>query len=90
MKDKIVKIKIDEDMILDIPCGDEGAGYQVSIIQGHSTGKSGEIGTDDSGIEQTIVKIRAFDEKTGWESEFSCTFESILKLFLRKIEKVLD
>lgn len=50
MKDKIVKIKIDEDMILDIPCGDEGAGYQVSIIQGHPTGKSGEIGTDDSGI----------------------------------------
>lgn len=90
MENKIVKITIDEDMILDVPCSTEGAGYQISIIHGKSTGKTGEIGSNDSGIEQTIVKIRAFDENSGWESEFSCTFESILKLFCKKIKKVLD
>lgn len=50
MRNKIIKIKIGEDMVLDIPCETDGAGYQISIVGGKSNGKTGEIGTEDSGI----------------------------------------
>lgn len=74
-----------------IPCkNNEQAGFEITINSGQPNiqGKEEEIYDTDgySGLEGGFVKFRGYNKETGWESEWECSLESVLRLFARRCE----
>ena len=72
-----------------IPCkGNEHAGFEITVNSGqpNKKGKEEEIyATEDySGLEGGYVKFRGYNKETGWESEWECSLESVIRLFARR------
>ena len=74
-----------------IPCADaEHAGCEITLNSGKPTGDEKAEQLFDtcgaSGLKDGFVRFRAWDSNTGWESEWTCSLESFIKVFASRCE----
>ena len=74
-----------------IPCKDaEHAGCEVTLNSGKPNGNPNAEElyntSGKSGLSEGFIKFRAWDDKTGWYSEWKCSLESFIKVFATRCQ----
>ena len=73
-----------------IPCeGNTHAGFEITINSGKPSDvkDAQEVSATDgySGLTDGFVRMRGYNEETGWESEWLCSLESFINAFASRI-----
>lgn len=83
-------IEIEGEYIIRIPCKDNKySGFEITINSGQPTDKHDATEMWDigkNGLTDGFVEFRGYDNKTGWESKWKCSLESLLKMFVTRIK----
>ena len=83
-------IGVDGEYTWKIPCKDNAhAGFEITINSGAPSDRENpkEVSAIDgySGLKDGFVRMRGYNEETGWESEWLCSLEAFLNAFASRI-----